>query len=496
MDENKDLVEKIDNKYPIIEIKGRGATADVYLVKIPENDNYCAGKVLKQETDLFEKEVEILNRLRSVNNPYIVNLLDSGCGEIIRTNKSPKTCQYLILEYAPKGELFNYVFCPRAGLQEKYSKIVFAKILKGIQACHNLGICHRDLKMQNILLDANFNPKICDFGFATLNNNHLTDILGTPNYAAPEILYHQPYDGCKADIFSLGVVLLTLVSCKIGFFQAKKTDKYYKFIMTNHYKTYWKLVSKQVTGISEEVKKLYLKMVSFSPNERPSIEQILNDNWFNEIRNLNNDQLNALENEMREEFKKREIIVNKELRINAESNGDNSSYMDETRAAGDDEKEYFDLSLKPKYAQTGLNMNNYIKIKGELNPAKYMNSLVNKIVEKNPNCTIEESKKSLKFNVIFEEEEEEEKEEEEKEKEKEGEEDISKELEEEMAKLGIKENDEDEEEGLKKKDCVIQVKMFESLKEGHLLRFTKKDGEIEDYYKNLEKVIALAKELL
>ena len=65
-----------------------------------------------------------------------------------------------------------------------------------------------------------------------------------------------------------------------------------------------------------------------------------------------------------------------------------------------------------------------------------------------------------------------------------------------MAKLGIKENDEDEEEGLKKKDCVIQVKMFESLKEGHLLRFTKKDGEIEDYYKNLEKVIALAKELL
>ena len=200
---------------------------------------------------------------------------------------------------------------------------------------------------------------------------------------------------------------------------------------------------------------------------------------------------------MREEFRQREIIINNELRRDVKYNGDNEDnykYMDETRAAGEDEKEYFNLSLKPQFAKKGINMNNYIKIEGELNPVKYMNSLANKIENKNKNCSIEESKKSLKFNVIFEEEEKEEEEEEEEKEEKE--EEISKELEKELAELGIKENGEDEEDDLKKKDCIIQVKMFESLNGGYLLRFTKKKGEIEDYNKNLEKVMALAQELL
>ena len=59
----------------------------------------------------------------------------------------------------------------KVGLGEKYGKVIFRKILEGVQACHNANICHRDLKMQNILFDEQFNPKICDFGFAAFNNN-------------------------------------------------------------------------------------------------------------------------------------------------------------------------------------------------------------------------------------------------------------------------------------------------------------------------------------
>ena len=484
--DSQEVVERIDNKYVLFEKKGEGATAKVYLVKDPNTDKFYAGKILLKENNLFDKEIEILNRLRPTNNPYIVNLIDSGNGEIIRANRPIVTKPYLILEYASKGELFNYIFCPKRGLQEKYSKIIFAKILKGVQAFHNNGICHRDLKMQNVLLDENFNPKICDFGFATENNGQLTESLGTLNYAAPEVLLRQPYDGFKADIFSLGVVLLTLASCKIGFMQARKKDPFYRLIMTRHYDKYWSVVASQITGISEELKKLYIKMVQFRPNERPTIDQILNDEWFNEIKNLNEDQLNHLEDEMRQEFAEREIVVNNDLRRNAETNGNGSDYLDQTRAGGNEDKKYFDLSLKPKFAQTGLNMKNYIKIKGDLDPVKYMNSLANKIVKENQNCSIEESKKALKFNITFEEEENEEEEEK-----------IPKELEEELAKLDIKDDDENEEDDdLKKKDCVLQVKLYESVNGGHLLRFVKKEGEIEDYYKNLEKVITLAQELL
>ena len=194
--------ETIDNRYEIIEQKGHGATANVYTVKELNNQTIYAAKVLKKHSNLFDKEVNILNALRTENCPNIVNLIGSGEGIINRKNREPTKNQYLVLEYASKGELFNYIYCPQSGLNERYSKVIFAKILKGVQACHRKGICHRDLKMQNILVDSDFSPKICDFGFATENNANLSEYLGTLCYAAPEILRNKPYDGFKADRFN------------------------------------------------------------------------------------------------------------------------------------------------------------------------------------------------------------------------------------------------------------------------------------------------------
>ena len=483
--ESQDIEESIGDKYILLEKKGKGGTSTVFLVKEPNTDKFYVGKILKEESNHFDNEVNILNKLKEINNPYIINIIDSGNEEIIRANKPNENKQYLILEYASKGELYNYIGCPEIGLQEKYSKRIFSKILEGIQACHKLLICHRDLKMQNILLDENFNPKICDFGFATFNNNSLTGVLGTPHYHPPEILSKEPYDGFKADIFSLGVSLLTLVSCKFGFIEAKPSDPFYSYIIAKKYDDYWNLVSSAITGISEEVKKLYFKMVSYIPEERPTIEEILNDDWFNEIKNLNNEQLDNLDKEIIEEFKQREIIVKNNTTIDTKTSSySSSSYMDESRGGGENEKEYFDLSLKPQLGKTGFGMNNYIKINGDLKPVKFMNSLINIIIKEDNNCCIEESKKKLKFNVIFEEEEEEEVE-------------IPKELKEELSKLGIKENDENEnDEIFNKKDCIIQVKMLKSVHGGYILKFAKKEGEIEDYIKNLKKVIKLAKKIL
>ena len=81
-----------------------------------------------------------------------------------------------------------------------------------------------------------------------------------------------------------------------------------------------------------------------------------------EIREMTNKQLMQLENEIREEFVKRENIVNNSIKQEMEVEDQSSSYSSGNRGAND-ENDYFDLSLKPKYAQTGLNMNNYIKLK-------------------------------------------------------------------------------------------------------------------------------------
>jgi len=106
------------------------------------------------------------------------------------------------------------------------------------------------------LIDEFFNPKICDFGFATeiKDSEKLDKYLGTKNYAAPEMFSHKPYNGIKADIFSLGVVLINLVTWKIGFISATREDKYYKYIMLKDYKGYWDSVKDQIGEISEELK--------------------------------------------------------------------------------------------------------------------------------------------------------------------------------------------------------------------------------------------------
>ena len=345
--ENANDQETIDSRYIILDKKGHGATANVYLVKEANNPTVYAAKVLKKKSDLFDREINILNTLKTANNPNIVNIISSGEGLINRKNRPQKINQYLVLEYASKGELFNYIYCAKSGLCERYSKVIFAKILRGIQACHNAGICHRDLKMQNILVDENFSPKICDFGFATQNNDHLEEYLGTKNYACPEILRNRAYDGFKADIFSLGVVLLTLTTCKIGFMEATKYDPFYRLIMTKHFDKYWNEVGKQIKGMSQELKDLFIKMVAFKPNDRPSIEEILASPWMKEIRDLNDEQLSQLENEIKEEFLKREIEVNEAMK--QEMQVENQESMESTGNRGaNDENEIFDLSLKPK----------------------------------------------------------------------------------------------------------------------------------------------------
>ena len=476
--------ESIDSKYIIVDKKGHGATANVYLVREPNKEELFAAKVLKEPSNLFEKEINILNTLKSANNQNIVNIISSGEGLIKRKNHPEQKSQYLVLEYASKGELFNYIYCAKCGLSERYSKVIFAKILKGIQACHNAGICHRDLKMQNILVDDNFNPKICDFGFATQNNDHLSEYLGTRNYADPYILRNKPYDGFKADIFSLGVVLLTLTTCKIGFVEATKMDPYYRLIMTKHYDRYWAAVASQITGISQELKNLYIKMVAFKPDDRPTIEQIFQSDWMKEIREMSNEQLMQLENEIREEFVKRENIVNNSIKQEMEVEDQSSSYSSGNRGAND-ENDYFDLSLKPKYAQTGLNMNNYIKLTGNLHPSIFMNSLANKIIKeyKSENCIICPIQDKLKFNVIFNNEK------------SDVDDDIPENMKEEFKKLGFEENDNiDENENILGLKTVIQIKMYESYNGGYLLRFVKKDGDLCDYLNKIEKIYSLIKE--
>ena len=483
----EDICENINKKYEIIEKKGSGATSVVFLVKDSTTKKLYAAKVLKKQSICFNDEIEILNALKNTENEenqYILNLENNGTGDVVRKGNVFKEKQYIILEYASKGSLFNYIRQYEQGLKKEYAKVIFTKILRGVLCCHNKGICHRDLKLENILLDENFNPKIADFGFATYNTGKLIDPKGTPGYAAPELYKEKKlYDGYKADIFSLGVILFNLYTGNRPFIEPSKKDDFYQYIMDEDYKNYWKNITPGLKGIKdlkdfENFKDLYNKMISYNPKKRPTIIEILKSEWLKEIRVLNEDQLQKLEEEIIEEFLRIEPKVNNVLKLRAELYPIDS--LDCDRGIGDEDednsKKYFDLSLKPEYAKTGLGMN-FIKIEGNLSPADFMNKLANKIKQKfKNNCKIDGSKGALKFNITFEEE-------------------NLNELQEKLDELDIEENEEIN-ENLFKKDCVMKCKLYESLNGRHFLKFSKKSGYLNDYYNNLVIIISLVKEII
>ena len=292
----------LDNQYTILLKYNYDPGRKQYLARHNQNHNYVVIEFLRNgDINNFPANViNILNILRNVDNPYILHSIQNGNGLLTLNNKPPVNKPYIIYEYAVIIDLSSYLMKGR--FTERQAKLLFKKILIGLQAIHNAGICHRNIKPNNILFDANFNPKISYFYFSCLNANNLQGHVGTDKYMAPEILSNKPYDGILSDIFSLAQLLFTMVTGRKGFQVATGTDKFYSLIMNHHFDIYWKLFDDHNLNLSQSFKDLYMRMVAFEPKKRPTIEEILNSEWMQEINNLNEAQLNALENEIRQEL--------------------------------------------------------------------------------------------------------------------------------------------------------------------------------------------------
>ena len=283
-------------------------------------------KIFEDKNDISFKEEVQMNRIISESeNPFFVKCIDFSFGELIIDDIKIDR-HYIAFENMSKGDLLKYININKIGFSEKICKFIFYKILKAIQFLHNFGISHRNIKIENILLNGdNYNIKIFDLSSAAFMTNEKGEKIlfkkgiENPNYTAPEIIMGNPYNGDKIDIFSLGVLLFILRTGTYGFKEAKINncsfninEKLYKLIKNKKYDKYWEFIEKTlgIKGLSLDFKKLYLKLVAFNPKERPSIEEILNNDWIKEMNNLSEEELKKYEEEMIKELKKREQILN------------------------------------------------------------------------------------------------------------------------------------------------------------------------------------------
>ena len=228
---------------------------------------------------------------------------------------------YLVMDYFSKGLLFDYITSGK--LIEKHKKFIFKKIIEAYKFLCDHNICHLNLKPDNIILDKNFLPIIIDFFYFKKtqdeNGNLIllsTDVIAGDYYSAPEIWKGINFIGEKVDIFSLGAILFSLVTVRKGFDFSRTNDQHYKLIMKKDYNKYW--IAINIHNLSNDFKDLYLKMIAYNPDERPSFNEILKHPWFDEVSNLSQEEEEQIKKELEEIYNimvnKKEISIDKKVR--------------------------------------------------------------------------------------------------------------------------------------------------------------------------------------
>ena len=247
---------------------GRGAFGKVNI-----GLNILTGRIVAIKS--FNKK-NIINEASKNKILYETNLMRGLCHPSVTKILETFECEkymLIIMEYISGGNLQNFVK-KRRKLCEKTAKILFRQIIQGIRYIHSRGIVHRDIKLENILLDLNNIIKICDFGVGKLikPNTILKDQCGTPVYMAPEILKGNGYKGFPVDVWSAGVALYIMLSGTLPFNKDKDHDLEYSILNNN---------IKEIKDISDEGNNLLKNILEKDPNKRYTCNQILEHPWLN-----------------------------------------------------------------------------------------------------------------------------------------------------------------------------------------------------------------------
>ena len=290
------------NKYPPTDISfylygrliGQGAFGKVNL-----GLNVLTGRVVaiksfnKKNLDKNKKDLNRIlyetNLMKKLDHPNIT--------KIFETFENDK--YFLIsMEYINGGNLFSFVK-KRRKISEKISKYLFRQIILGLNHIHSHNIVHRDIKLENILIDFKNNIKICDFGIGIIlksPDDLLYEQWGTPIYMSPEVLLSNKnnnigYKGFPVDIWACGIALYIMLSGSFPFMtdneeseissfndKSNKSEAYYNkeinFAIINN-------EPKEIENISNEAKDLLNGILNKDPNKRLTIEQILYHPWLN-----------------------------------------------------------------------------------------------------------------------------------------------------------------------------------------------------------------------
>ncbi|XP_029287145.1 NUAK family SNF1-like kinase 2 [Cottoperca gobio] len=256
----------LKHRYEFMETLGKGTYGKVKKAKERSGRLVAIKSIrkdkIKDEQDLIHirREIEIMS---SLCHPHIITIYE------VFENKDKIV---IVMEYASQGDLYDYI-CDKRNISEREARNFFRQIVSAVHYCHQNGIVHRDLKLENILLDGNGNVKIADFGLSNLYHadEFLQTFCGSPLYASPEIVNGRPYHGPEVDTWSLGVLLYTMVHGTMPF-DGNNHKALVQQISTGNYRK---------PSNPSDACGLIRWMLMVNPERRATIEEIAGHWWLN-----------------------------------------------------------------------------------------------------------------------------------------------------------------------------------------------------------------------
>jgi eukaryotic-like serine/threonine-protein kinase len=204
----------IGGRYEIVRLLGQGGMGAVYQARDKELDRQVAIKVIRAD---MAANPEILRRFkqelilaRQITHKNVIRIFDLGQADGIK---------FITMEYI-EGENLQGVLRRKKKLEPAEAANILAQVCRALEAAHNEGVIHRDLKPQNIMVDKSGRAYVMDFGIArSMVGAGLTQtgaLIGTPDYMSPEQAKGQPLDA-RSDLFSIGIIFYEMLSGKVPF---------------------------------------------------------------------------------------------------------------------------------------------------------------------------------------------------------------------------------------------------------------------------------------
>ncbi|XP_034043911.1 maternal embryonic leucine zipper kinase [Thalassophryne amazonica] len=258
--------EELHKYYEVYETIGSGGFAKVKLGRHLLTREKVAIKIMNKKNlgdDLPRIKVEI-EAMKNLSHQHVCRLY-----QVIETS----THIYMVLEYCPGGELFDYIIA-KDRLSEEETRVFFRQIVSALAYVHSQGYAHRDLKPENLLIDEDHNLKLIDFGLCAKPKGglgyELMTCCGSPAYAAPELIQGKAYIGSEADVWSMGVLLFALLCGYLPFDDENCMVLYRKITSGKYDNPRW---------LSPGSILLLNQMMQVDPKRRITVRHLLDHPW-------------------------------------------------------------------------------------------------------------------------------------------------------------------------------------------------------------------------